>query len=145
LFDKAQAARVSIATSALSARTVTILRVFAANLLLSRQPGEQAAHLSKCMRSCFIIFHGGFELALASHPLDVEYHQGCRRLPELRGEGGPRVPTGGKARWEITESRIKNLLKKPARGGIPAIEKSVKVKLITNVKFFSPEEVQLDM
>ena len=24
--------------------------------------------------------------------------QGCRGLPELRGEGGPRVPTGGKAR-----------------------------------------------
>lgn len=47
--------------------------------------------------------------------------------------------------WEITESRIKNLLKKPARGGIPAIEKSVKVKLITNVKFFSPAEVQLDI
>jgi len=43
------------------------------------------------------------------------------------------------------ESKIKNLLKKPASGGIPAIEKSTKVKLITNVKFFNPDDVQLDI
>jgi hypothetical protein len=33
---------------------------------------------------------------------------------------------------EIKENKIKNLLKNPASGGIPAIEKRVNAKLITN-------------
>jgi hypothetical protein len=42
---------------------------------------------------------GGKGLALmVGHRGPRPEAQGCRRLPELRGEGGPRVPTGGKAR-----------------------------------------------
>jgi hypothetical protein len=41
------------------------------------------------------------------------------------------------------ESKTKNLLKKPARGGIPAIENSTKVNVIVRIEFLEPAEIQL--
>ena len=38
----------------------------------------------------------------------------------------------------ITESSIKNLLKKPANGGIPATAKIVKAKVTAKIQFFDP-------
>jgi|KNS2Surf_AmetaT_FD_contig_31_655713_length_1721_multi_3_in_0_out_0_4 hypothetical protein len=42
----------------------------------------------------------------------------------------------------ITDSKIKNLLKNPESGGIPAIANNTNVKLITKTKFRKPNEVQ---
>jgi len=43
----------------------------------------------------------------------------------------------------MNESNIKNLLKKPASGGIPPIENKISENVIKKTLFFNPEDVQL--
>jgi len=45
----------------------------------------------------------------------------------------------------IKENNTKNLLKNPAKGGIPAIESKISENVIINVLFFKPEEVQWEI
>ena len=40
------------------------------------------------------------------------------------------------------DSKIKNLLKNPAKGGIPAIENNNKTKLTVKIRFFDTIEVK---
>jgi hypothetical protein len=44
---------------------------------------------------------------------------------------------------EIMDARIKNLLKNPAKGGTPAMENKIIVKVSANIKLEDPMEIQL--